>query len=71
MDALLLHAVGKSGEVTILFRCQLGETTRLNNLTILEDSDARTFLYGGQTMGYYNRGSVHHHILEGLLNLAL
>ena len=71
MDALLLHAGGKSGEVTVLLRCQLGETASLNNLTVLEDSDARTFLNGGQTMGHDNRGSVDHHILEGFLDLAL
>ena len=71
MYTLLLHAGGKSGEVTILLRCQLGEVTCLDNLAILEDSNARTFLYGSQTVGYHNRGSVHHHILEGLLDLAL
>ena len=71
MDALLLHAGGKSSEVTILLRCQLGEITCLNNLAILEDSNARTFLYGSQTVGNHNRGSVHHHILKGLLDLAL
>ena len=67
----LPHSFLQILKVSIFSRFQVLESAFLDNPAILDDSKTVALLDSGKSMGYHDRSSVLHHVIERLLNLAL
>ena len=67
----LAHTCSEVGEETVILGSKIGESTFLDDLSILDDSEARASLHSSQSMSDDNRGAVLHDAIEGLLYEAL
>ena len=67
----LAHTCSEVGEETVILGGEIGESTFLDDLSILDDSEARASLHSRQSMSDDNRSAVLHDAIEGLLYEAL